>query len=331
MGSFLQNKKILITGGTGSIGNSILRQALKHHPKEVLIFSRDEMKQYDMQTEYENTKNVKFFIGDVYNQKSILHACKNMDIIFHAAAIKQVPITENFPTEAINTNVIGTQNVIDAAIDCGVRQLVNISTDKAVEPTSVLGTTKRLAEKLIISANKKNTLTIFCSVRFGNVLGSRGSVIPKLEKQIRLRQTVTVTDMQMTRFIMSIDAASKLVLDAAKIAKGGEIFVLKMKSAFIKDYVNATINHVSKDLNLSRKKISIKIIGKRAGEKIHERLLDDEEMNRIEEKPNFIIVKPHVIKQKRKIDAKWFSSKTSPRLSIKEMEKMVSEHFHNTE
>ena len=329
MGSFLQNKKILITGGTGSIGSSLVRQVLKHHPKEVLIFSRDEMKQYDMQTEYENLKNVNFFIGDVFNSKSISQACKNMDVVFHAAALKQVPTTENFPTEAINTNVIGTQNVIDAAIQCGVRELVNISTDKAVQPTSVLGTTKRLSEKLIISASKKNTFPIFCSVRFGNVLGSRGSLIPKLENQIRLRQTVTVTNMQMTRFIMSIDAATKLVLDAAKIAKGGEIFVLKMKSAFIKDYVNATIYHVSRELNIPRNKISIKIIGKRSGEKIHERLLDGEEMDRIVEKSNFMIIKPDSIKTKRKIDTKWISSQTSPRLSIRDMKKMISEHFGN--
>jgi len=325
---FLRNKTILITGGTGTIGSALLRQSLKQNPKEIRIFSRDEMKQYDMMTEYETFNNVKFLIGDVANKESIYEACKNVQIIFHTAALKQVPITEIFPGEAIRINVNGTKNVINTAIEQGVEKVINISTDKAVQPTSVLGATKLLSEKLITSASVHNKKPVFASVRFGNVLGSRGSLIPKIEKQITLRKKITITNPNMTRFIMSIDQAAKLVINTAQIAKGGEIFVLKMNSVKISDYVKAAVNEIIKENRIPINKLKIKTIGKRSGEKTHERLLDSEEVEYAKEFGNYIIIKsPSLQKTKSKINPKWISSETAPRLYVKDITKLISSFY----
>ena len=278
MGLFT-NKTLLITGGTGSFGNAVLNRFLPTDIREIRIFSRDEKKQDDMRHEYqaklpEFADKIKFYIGDVRELESIRPAMVGVDYVFHAAALKQVPSCEFFPMEAVRTNVIGTENVLTAAIDAGVSNIVCLSTDKAAYPVNAMGTSKAMMEKVTVAKSRMVSpeKTKICCTRYGNVMCSRGSVIPLWIEQIRSGKPVTVTDPAMTRFIMSLDEAVDLVLFAFEHGTNGDILVQKAPACTIETQAKAVIELFDKE-----NKSEIKIIGIRHGEKMYETLLTNEE------------------------------------------------------
>ena len=266
-----RDKTLLITGGTGSFGNAIMKRFLHSEVKEIRIFSRDEKKQDDMRKYYKNDK-LKFYIGDVRDLSSLKSAMYDVDFIFHAAALKQVPSCEFFPLEAVKTNVIGTDNVLTAAIEMGVRKVICLSTDKAAYPINAMGISKAMMEKVLVAKSKTvdPERTLICGTRYGNVMASRGSVIPLFIEQIKAGQALTVTDPNMTRFLMSLDEAVELVVFAFENAEAGDIMVQKAPASTIGDLAQAI-----KELFNSNNEI--KIIGTRHGEKLYETLLTKEE------------------------------------------------------
>jgi len=272
---------LLITGGTGSFGNAVLKRFIASDIKEIRIFSRDEKKQDDMRHQY-NSSKVKYYIGDVRDKRSLDYAMQGVDYVFHAAALKQVPSCEFFPMEAVRTNVIGTENVIDSAVEHGVKRLINLSTDKAVYPINAMGISKAMAEKVTISKARatKEGGTIICSTRYGNVMASRGSVIPLFIDQIKAGNSITITDPTMTRFMMTLDDAVDLVLYAFEHGRPGDIFVQKAPACTIETLAKAMIE-------LYKAKSKIKIIGTRHGEKVYETLVNREEMVRAEDVGNY--------------------------------------------
>jgi UDP-N-acetylglucosamine 4,6-dehydratase len=278
------DKILLITGGTGTFGNAVLRRFLNTEIKEIRVFSRDEKKQEDQRIALANPK-VKFFIGDVRNSDSILPAMQDVDYVFHAAALKQVPSCEFFPIEAIRTNDLGAENVMNTAMACGVKNLIVLSTDKAVYPINAMGMSKALMEKLMVAKARMygDKKTIFCGTRYGNVMASRGSVIPLFLDQIQKGVPLTVTDPNMTRFMMTIDDAVDLVLYAFQNGNPGDIFVQKAPSATIGVLAEALL----KIFNASNE---IKIIGTRHGEKLYETLLNREEMAKAEDMGDYFRV-----------------------------------------
>ena len=279
-----RNKILLITGGTGTFGNAVLRRFLGTEVKGIRVFSRDEKKQEDLRIALANPK-VKFFIGDVRNYESIVPAMQGVDYVFHAAALKQVPSCEFFPLEAIRTNDLGAENVMNAALTCGVKNVIVLSTDKAVYPINAMGMSKALMEKLMAAKARMygNKKTIFCGTRYGNVMASRGSVIPLFIGQIQSGAPLTVTDPNMTRFMMTIDDAVDLVLYAFQNGNPGDIFVQKAPSATIGTLSEAL-------LKLFKAKNEIRIIGTRHGEKLYETLLNREEMAKAEDMGDYFRV-----------------------------------------
>ena len=282
-----KNKVLLITGGTGSFGNAVLSRFLDTDIKEIRIFSRDEKKQDDMRHKYqvrfpELSKKIKFYIGDVRNIQSIKNAMYGVDYIFHAAALKQVPSCEFFPMEAVMTNVIGTNNVLTAAIEAGVKKVICLSTDKAAYPINAMGTSKAMMEKVFIAKSRtvEPDKTMICGTRYGNVLCSRGSVVPLFVEQIKAGLPLTVTEPKMTRFIMSLDEAVELVLYAFENAHTGDLMVQKSPASTIGDLAQAVkeLFHVDNE---------IKMIGIRHGEKMYETLLTNEECARAIDCGNF--------------------------------------------
>lgn len=269
------NKCLLITGGTGSFGNAVLRRFLNTDISEIRIFSRDEKKQDDMRQFYQNQK-IKYFIGDVRDRESIDNAIRGVDFVFHAAALKQVPSCEFFPAEAVRTNVMGCENVLNSALEYKVKRVIVLSTDKAVYPINAMGMSKALSEKVMVakSRNLNGSGTVFCGTRYGNVMASRGSVIPLFVNQIKQNQPLTVTDPDMTRFMMTLEDAVELVLFAFKNGENGDIFVQKSPSSTIADLAQAL-----KELYSSSSEI--KIIGTRHGEKLYETLVNREEMVKV--------------------------------------------------
>lgn len=266
-----KNKVLLITGGTGSFGNAVLRRFLDSDLSEIRILSRDEKKQDDMRKKY-NSPKLKFYIGDVRDYQSVLNAVRGSDFIYHAAALKQVPSCEFHPMEAVKTNVLGTENVLEAAINCSVKRIVVLSTDKAVYPINAMGTSKAMMEKVAVAKSRSSNGTVINVTRYGNVMCSRGSVIPLFVDQIRAAQTITITDPNMTRFMMTLDDAVDLVLYAFEHGKQGEIFVQKAPAA--------TIEVLAKALTglLGVPDHPVNVIGTRHGEKLYEALLSREEM-----------------------------------------------------
>jgi UDP-glucose 4-epimerase len=265
------NKVLLITGGSGSFGNAVLRRFLGSDLREIRILSRDEKKQDDMRKLYSNPK-IKFYIGDVRDYQSALNAVRGVDYIFHAAALKQVPSCEFHPLEAVKTNVLGTENVLEAAINCHVKRVVCLSTDKAVYPINAMGISKAMMEKVIVAKSRSSNETVICATRYGNVMASRGSVIPLFTNQIRAGQAITITDPNMTRFMMTLDDAVELVLYAFEHGSPGDIFVQKAPAATIEILAQALTGL------LGLPKHPINIIGTRHGEKLFEALLSREEM-----------------------------------------------------
>lgn len=282
-----KNKTILITGGTGSFGESLLiKYANKDIFKEIRIFSRDEKKQDDLRKNFNNSK-IKFFIGDVRDKDSLDLATRDCDFIFHAAALKQVPSCEFFPLEAVKTNVIGSNNLLDIAIKNNVKNVIMLSTDKAVYPVNVMGLSKSLMEKNLIARSRflKSNETRLCATRYGNIIASRGSVVPLFIKQILNNEYVTLTDPNMTRFLMDVDEAIELVLHAFKNGEQGDLFVRKAPACTMINLVHA----LEKIIN---KKAKIKIVGTRHGEKTHETLVSQEEMRHASESKNFFKISP---------------------------------------
>lgn len=274
--SLFTNKTLMITGGTGSFGNAVLNRFLKTDIGEIRIFSRDEKKQDDMRHEFqvkmpEVADKIKFYIGDVRDLQSCKNAMHGVDYIFHAAALKQVPSCEFFPIEAVKTNVLGTENILTAAIDEGVKSVVCLSTDKAAYPVNAMGTSKAMMEKVIVAKSRTTDTTKICCTRYGNVMCSRGSVIPLWIDQIRSGNPITITDGSMTRFIMSLDEAVDLVLFAFEHGESGDILVQKAPSCTIKTQAEAVCELFGGDKN------NIKVIGIRHGEKMYETLLTNEE------------------------------------------------------
>ena len=267
-----KDKVLLITGGTGSFGNAVLRRFLKTDIGEIRIFSRDEKKQDDMRKIYNNPK-LKFYIGDVRDYNSVMDVMRGVDFVFHAAALKQVPSCEFYPVQAVYTNILGTENVLNAAIASKVKKVVCLSTDKAAYPINAMGMSKALMEKVIVAKgrNLKDDDTTICLTRYGNVMASRGSVIPLFIDQVRHGKPITITEPNMTRFMMSLDQAVDLVLFAFKNGKNGDLFIQKSPAATIE-----VLAHVMKDI-LGKPEHEVKIIGTRHGEKLYEVLMTKEE------------------------------------------------------
>jgi UDP-glucose 4-epimerase len=279
------NKKLLITGGTGSFGNAVLRRFLDSDLHEIRILSRDEKKQDDMRKFY-NSPKLKFYIGDVRDPQSVLNVVRGVDYVFHAAALKQVPSCEFHPLEAVKTNVIGTENVLEAAIQCGVKRVVVLSTDKAVYPINAMGISKAMMEKVAVAKSRNSVETVINVTRYGNVMASRGSVIPLFIEQIRAGIPITITDPNMTRFMMTLDDAVDLVLFAFKNGQPGEIFVQKAPAATIEVLAKALTTMLSKPEH------EIRIIGTRHGEKLYEALLSREEMVAAEDLGGYYRIPP---------------------------------------
>jgi UDP-N-acetylglucosamine 4,6-dehydratase/5-epimerase len=277
------NKTILITGGTGSFGNAVLDRFLDSDIKEIRIFSRDEKKQHDMRINYNNSK-IKFYIGDVRNESSLRDVMIGVDYVFHAAALKQVPSCEFYPIEAVQTNVLGTENVLNAAITNSVSKVICLSTDKAVYPINAMGVSKAMMEKVFVAKSRNSRNTIITGTRYGNVMGSRGSVIPHFVEQIKNGKTITVTDPEMTRFMMTLDHAVELVLYAFKNGKSGDIFVQKSPASKIGELANCLKTIYNSD-------VEIKNIGIRHAEKMHETLLSKEEFLVAEDLGDYFKVK----------------------------------------
>ncbi|QZY56309.1 SDR family NAD(P)-dependent oxidoreductase [Crassaminicella profunda] len=274
-----KNKKILIIGGTGTIGKKITEEILKEEPKVVRIFSRDEYKQFIMEREIGNRKNIRFLIGDVRDYDRVDRACRDIDIVFNLAAMKHVPACEYNPTEAIKTNVKGIENVIKASRNNNIEVVIFTSSDKAINPTNVYGATKLLAERVIQAANRSKGIakTKFVAVRFGNVMGSRGSVIPLFKKQILNQKKITITNSNMSRFMMTKTQAAALTMQVVEKAIGGEIFILKMPIVKLKDLAEVMIEESCKKHNIDSAKVSVETIGVRSGEKMYEELMTEEE------------------------------------------------------
>lgn len=277
---------LLITGGTGSFGNAVLQRFLNTEIKEIRVFSRDEKKQEDMRIKLNNSK-VKFYIGDVRNYRSIHSALDGVDFIFHAAALKQVPSCEFYPMEAVRTNILGTENVLNAALATGVKTVITLSTDKAVYPINAMGISKAMMEKLMLAKARmtNENRTVFSGTRYGNVMASRGSVIPLFIKQIREGKPLTITDPGMTRFLMSLDDALDLVLYAFSNARQGDIFVQKAPASTVIDLALAVRELFNADNE-------IRVIGTRHGEKLYETLLTREERAKAEDMGNYYRISP---------------------------------------
>ncbi len=294
MKSLFTGKKILVTGGTGTLGKALVKEILKYDPKVVRIFSRDEAKQFDLQFELGQYTGVRYLLGDVRDKERLNRAMEGIDVVFHTAALKHVPACEYNPFEGVKTNIMGTQNIIEAALENEVERVVYTSSDKAISPTNTMGATKLVAERLISAADyyKGDRKTVFAAVRFGNVMGSRGSVIPLFKKQILKDGVVTVTLPEMTRFMMTVSQAVMLTLEAAFRAKGGETFVLKMPVVCLGDLAEIIIKDFAPLCGKDPKDISIKTIGLRPGEKMYEELMTYEEAKFAMEFPHMFAVPP---------------------------------------
>lgn len=322
----LKGKTILITGGTGSFGNAVVKKLLEFDPKKIVIFSRDEKKQFDMGNKFNNDK-LTFLIGDVRNRDSINHAMYEVDYVFHAAAMKQVPGCEFFPMEALRTNCIGTHNVIDAAIVNNVKRVVVLSTDKAVHPINAMGITKSMMEKIMIAASReKRGETILCGTRYGNVMYTRGSVMPFFVHLMKEGRPLTVTNKDMTRFMMSLDDSIDLVLYALTQGENGDIYTRKAPAVTVGDLADVMVD-------IFQYKGGIKEIGLRPGEKIHETLVAAEEIPRtidcdkyyrtLPESPDIDYRNYHFIGQTENIALSGITSENTRRLNKEEAKELI--------
>lgn len=334
--NIFKGKRILVTGGTGSIGSIIVKQLLEYEPKLIRVLSRDETKQHNLFFELNEDKRVRLLIGDIREKERVDMAMEDIDIVFHAAAMKHILSCENDPFESVKTNVLGTQNVISCALKNGVERVVGISTDKATDPVSVMGCTKLLAEKIMLASYhyKGDKRTKFCFVRFGNVLSTRGSVVPLFYKQIKKGGPVTVTDKAMKRFFLTISGAVSLVFQAAALVQDREIFILKMPVLKIIDLARAMIDIYAPKFGFDSKQIKIKIIGKKKGERIYEKLLSKDESDYAWENDKMFIITPVIgcdenilntsrVYGARKSKVADYSTEKIKTLSIAQIKKMI--------
>ena len=320
-----KGKSVLITGGTGSIGLGIIKQLVNYQPKQIRIFSNDENSIVEVKEAIGDGKVFQFMVGDVRDKDRLQLAMRNVDIVFHAAAMKHIDICEQNPFDAVKTNVIGTSNILELSIMENVSKVIFISTDKATNPSSTLGASKLLAERLTLDASSYTgeNKTIFSIVRFGNVLGSRGSVFQIFQKQILTNNPLTVTDERMTRFIMSISDASKMILKVTNIAKDGEIFILKMPSVKIEELAKGMLNVFKKKFPNHRITNKIKILKSRERERFDEFLITNEEQVYCHDVGQ--MYKISKIENKKPVSLNNFNSKTSKKISKKELEKIINE------
>lgn len=291
-----EDKKVLIIGATGSVGQVLLKRVLKERPTVVRLYSRDEYKQFKLKEEIGERSDIRYLIGDVRDRDRLSRAMSDIDIVFNLAALKHVPSCEYNPFEAVKTNVLGTQNVIACAMEHKVKRVIYTSSDKAVSPTNTMGATKLLAERLMSSSYyaRGDAGTVFASVRFGNVMGSRGSVIPLFKRQILNHKYITITEPEMTRFMMSLEQAVELTVKACQIAKGGEVFVLKMPVIRLQDLAEVVIENVCEEYKINPAEIEIKKIGLRPGEKMYEELMSEDEAEKaLELNDMYIIQSPY--------------------------------------
>jgi UDP-N-acetylglucosamine 4,6-dehydratase/5-epimerase len=335
MTGFFANKKVLLIGGTGTIGQSLLKKILQDGPAVVRIFSRDEHKQFELQQLTKSYANIRFLIGDVRDADRVLRAMRDIDYVFHTAAMKHVPSCEYNPYEAVQTNIIGTQNVIQASLSAGVSKTIFTSTDKAIAPTNTYGASKLMAERLISSAqfNSGSHGTVFAAVRFGNVMGSRGSVIPLFMNQIVRDRQITLTDADMTRFMMTQHQASSLTIKAMEQAHGGEVFVLKMPVIKLSYLAKAVIESVAPKYGITPSDISIKQIGLRTGEKMYEELMTDiEARDAVELDDMFKIPNPFLennTDMRSNGNSHTYSSHEQEPISFDETKAMVDEYLNS--
>ncbi|MFH1422221.1 MAG: SDR family NAD(P)-dependent oxidoreductase [Planctomycetota bacterium] len=283
-------KKILVTGGTGSIGSQLVRTLLRYKPALVRVFSRDEAKQFQLREELGQPRNIDFVVGDIRSKESLSEACKNIHFIFHSAALKQVSSCEDNPAEAVLTNALGAHNVVRCAIESKVSKVVAVSTDKAVYPASIMGATKLIMERIILAAQKQKTDTKFCVVRFGNVIDSRGSLVPLLLSRIKEKRPLTLTDEAMTRFVMTIPDACSLVLRACALCQSGEVFVLKMGRVKIKDLIQVVIEEFSPKFGISPQEVVLSVAGVCEGERLAEILFSPEESMRVKDIGKMLVI-----------------------------------------
>jgi len=321
---------ILVTGGTGSFGHTIVRRLMELPIREVRVFSRDEKKQEDMRIALASDK-VKFYIGDVREHDSVVNAMRGADFVFHAAALKQVPSCEFYPMEAVRTNVLGTENVLTAAIEMNVKRVVVLSTDKAVYPINAMGVSKAMAEKLVVAKSRAvpDGGPVMCCTRYGNVMGSRGSVIPLFARQLQQGERLTVTDPKMTRFLMSLEDSVDLVLHAFEHGRQGDIFIQKAPASTMGDLAQAM-------MDLFERKEAVRVIGTRHGEKLHETLLSREERARAEDRDRYFRVraddrdlnykKYFVEGEERVSELEDYTSENTRRLSIAEIKEVLTKH-----
>ena len=295
MKSFFKDKVVAVTGACGTVGKELTRLLLAHYPiAEVIGLDTNESELFFMDQTYKSSGKAKFFLANVRDRDRLDHLFKGVDIVFHTAALKHVILCEHSPFEAVQSNIIGVRNVIDAANTCRVERVIFTSSDKAVNPTNVMGTSKLMGERLITAASSslKEKGPVFASTRFGNVLGSRGSVIPIFREQIKQGGPVTVTDTDMSRFIMSIEQSTQLVIDSCEIAHGGEVFVTKMPVMRIMDLAEVMIDELAPLYDKAPEDIEIKVIGSKPGEKLYEELMNDEETRRTYELERYFAVLP---------------------------------------
>ncbi len=322
MFSYYKDKVILVTGATGSIGSEIVKKVLESEPKALRLLDNNETALFDLEQELKDDR-IRTLIGDIRDLERLKMAFEGVDFVFHAAALKHVSLCEYNPFDAVKTNVLGTQNVLSAALEANVEKVVVISTDKSVNPINVMGATKLLAERLTISANNYtgNKKTVFSCVRFGNVIDSRGSVVPIFKKQIKNGGPVTITDPEMTRFVMGIPEAVELILKAGKLAKGKEIFILKMPALNIIDLAQVMIEEFAPLYNHQVDDIEIKTIGKRQGEKMYEQLMTEEELGCALEYEDLFIL--NTDESNDSVDTLNNNSHSSPKLSKKEIKEVI--------
>ncbi|MEM7031229.1 MAG: polysaccharide biosynthesis protein [Chloroflexota bacterium] len=289
-----KDSRILITGICGTVGRELLRQVIAHEPSEIIGIDNNESALFFLEEEYRNRANIHLFLGEVRDRDMLTRQMKNVDIVLHTAALKHVWLCEKSPTDAVQTNILGVQNVIDAATANQVERVIFTSTDKAVNPTSVMGTAKLMGERLMTAANAhgRDEGPIFACTRFGNVLGSRGSVIPLFKQQIAQGGPVTLTDENMSRFMMTLSEAVRLVMESVFLAQGGEVFVTKMPIVRIVDLAEVMIEALAPKYGFNPGQIDIEVIGNRPGEKLYEELINEEESRRVFELPNYFVVIP---------------------------------------
>ena len=289
-----RGKRILITGVCGTVGCELLRQVVAQEPQEVLGLDNNESELFFLGEEYGASSNVRFSLCDVRDHDGLLRKVDGADVVLHAAALKHVILCEQSPRDAIQTNIVGTQNIIDAALAGGVERVILTSSDKAVNPTNVMGTSKLMGERLMTAANalRRDTQPIFASTRFGNVLGSRGSVIPIFKRQIARGGPVTLTDRSMTRFIMTLEQAVRLVMESVFLARGGEVFVTKMPVVRIADLAEVMVDELAPRLGYEPSEVRIDVIGTKPGEKMYEELVNEEEIRRTIELEQYFVVTP---------------------------------------